>query len=358
MSQEVETSEKPWYSLNRRQLLQRIGVAGAGTAGLSGGAAAAPGNGQGENEEDQEDDSKGKDNDKGKGDCTKRRIFPALLTGNPGSDGPAIDTGVTYEAEPSFHNPGDTDERRLLDGDNEGGNWRDVVGFNASRSPVDVTFDFQDAYLFDKIKVKSAKGQNKLPDSVILWVSEDGSQWEKIDELTWQQQGWATWDTDNEVTARYLRLEVKQTDGQTVLNEVEAYGWGADEPGPDESMPMKRVDDGDLAIVDDGEPAASIIVDPDLRPETLQHLWSFKKYIHDMTGAWLPIRSNDCEWRGTQLLVGPGAQLPSTNVAQGLEDPAGISINVDGRHVGIVGGRTVPRDPGGRQHRRPEKPRA
>ena len=258
---------------------------------------------------------------------------PMVLTGNAAKDEPVWPLDVTYSAKPAFTNPSDTDERRLLDGDNEGGNWRDVVGINKPEQTV--TFDFAEPYRFDRFALKFTKG--RLPKRVTVSVTDaaDGP-WQRVGVIEpGGETGWHGVDPSDSVTARHVRLHFEIDEWGWYVNEFKAWGWDADEPGPDAEMPHLRRD-GELVIVDDGEPAASIIVGADPSAEAMKYARFLQQSLERMTGALLPVRTNAKDWAGTQILIGPEAAGDAA-FPQGLDEPGGYRIRVGDRQIVLAG---------------------
>jgi len=222
-----------------------------------------------------------------------------VLTDNAVGDEPAIETGVTYTAEPAYTNPADSTGRRLFDRDQPWGpDWNATVGFNWQDQTV--TFDFRATYRFSQFSFRMGRPQR--PASIDLHVAHqpDGP-WTEVGRLTPEGEGdWYHLDPDPPAAGRYVRAFFKLKEWGWYISEVKFWGVSADQPGPDVQIPLLH-EEGQLVLVQHGRPAASIVLRADAPNAIVKPARFLQTTLRRMTGATLPLRDDSREWAGAVI---------------------------------------------------------
>jgi len=96
---------------------------------------------------------------------------------------------------------------------------------------------------------------------------------------------------------------------------------------------------GEVILVRDRQPRASIIVASEPSDKVLTAARDLQNYIYEMSGATLPIRTDDGTWSGTLLLVGPSRYVEQL----GIQVPSGypgnekVIVKTVGRSIVLLG---------------------
>jgi hypothetical protein len=268
--------------------------------------------------------------------------FSAVLTDNAVDDEPAIETGVTYTADPAFGNPADSSGRRLINRDAERGNWNDVAGINYQDQTV--VFDLQDTRRVDKVQLLFAKDPKPASVDISLGDRREGP-WRDFGTLLLEERcGWYEAVGAAAQPARYVRLFFKLNAWGWYLNEVKIWGSRGAEPGPDEVLSTARAGGflgfgGRPLLTLDGKPRASIIVAATPSKKALAAARVLQETLYKMSGAILPIRAANRTWTGTLLLVGPSelAKAKGIDVKQDVTDRDHYLLKTGKNLVALVG---------------------
>jgi hypothetical protein len=262
----------------------------------------------------------------------------AVLTDNAEPGEPAIQTGVTYVAEPAFTNPADSTGRRLVDRGGGWNDWNNTVGVNYTDQTV--TFRFPEPYRVGRIELQFDMDQK--PAYVDISVAEtDGPSpaFEAVGRITpGERNGWYELALEDAPVARQVAMFFRLKEWGWYLREVKIWGTRANEPGPDELLPSET-EGGKLVLVRNGRPRASIIVAAEPAEKVLAAARDLQDHIYRMSGAVLPIRTDERRWTGTLLLVGPSRYTARL----GLEPPTGYPsdertvVRTIGRSVAMLG---------------------
>ena len=228
-----------------------------------------------------------------------RDPFPAVLTENAVGDEAAIETGVTYTAEPAYSNPPDTTGRRLLDRDQPWGpDWNATVGFNWRDQTV--IFDFKAAYRFNRFSFRMGRPQRPSHIDISVASLPDGP-WTEVGRLTPQDQSeWYHFHPDQPAVGRYVKTLFKLREWGWYISEVKFLGTSANEPGPDVKLPLLS-EDGRLVLVKDCRPTASIVVPTDAPEAIVKYGRLLQAVVRRMTGATLPLRDDSRDWDGAVI---------------------------------------------------------
>ena len=250
--------------------------------------------------------------------------FPAVLTDNAVGDEAAIETGVTYTAEPAYSNPADSTGRRLFDRDQPWGpDWNATVGLNGRDQTV--IFDFKAACRFSRFSFRMGRPQK--PAHVDISVAgQPAGPWTEVGRLTPQEKAdWVHLSPDRPASGRYVKAFFKLKTWGWYISEAKFWGVPANQPGPDVTMPLLS-EGGQLVLVKDGRPAASIVLPADAPGPIVKHARFLQSTLRRMTGATLPLRDDSREW--------DGAIIDLTGTDTGEQE---YGIRVDERQVTITG---------------------
>ncbi len=252
---------------------------------------------------------------------------------------PAMETGATYTAEPAFTNPADTSGRRLINRDPEGGNWNDVAGINYTDQTV--VFDLQATRMVGKVELLFSHPQKPAAVEISLGKEQDGP-WTTFGTIApGERSGWHTVVVEAALSARYVRLFFKLDNWGWYVNEVKIWGLRGDEPGPDAVIASEADTDGNILLTHDGEPRASIVVAATPARKSLAAAADLQDHIYKMSGAVLPIRTDDRPWSGTLILVGPSKCLAQAGIqAPDSPDTEKIILKTIGTNIALVGNDT------------------
>ena len=244
----------------------------------------------------------------------------AVLSDNATGGEPQITTGVTYTAEPPFSNPADPEGRRLIDRGGAWNDWNNTAGINDTDQTV--VFDLQATYKVGKVSLLFDMDAKPARVEISL-ATELAGPWEPIGTITPEaRNGWYDLSLDTTQPGRYVRMFFGLNAWGWYLREVKLWGTYANEPGPGEVLPTAR--DGErLLLTQDGQPRASIIVAAQPTAKALRAARDLQEHVLKMSGAVLPLRTDDSDWTGTLVLVGPSAYLTRA----GVEAPTGYPEN-------------------------------
>lgn len=207
-----------------------------------------------------------------------------VLTGNAEGDEVGLDLGCTYQAIPPYSNPGDPENKRLVDRDRPYADWNTTTGLN--RKDQNVIFDLSTRCRIDEVSLYFDRPQK--PASVAVFVGENPEgPWESVGKMRKNEQKQKWWRLKmTKVSGRYVRLFHTLDAWGWYLREVKMYGnvlTGKTGPG--------RADNGELILVDNGAAHATIVVADEASSRILDAAVAFQRIASDMTGVWLPIES-------------------------------------------------------------------
>jgi len=222
--------------------------------------------------------------------------FPAVLTDNAVGDEAAIETGVTYTAEPAYSNPADSTGRRLFDGDQPWGpDWNATVGFNGRDQTV--IFDFKAACRFSRFSFRMGRPQKPAYIDISVADQPDGP-WTDVGRLTPREEGdWYHLGPDRPASGRYVKTLFKLKSWGWYISEAKFRGVPANQPGPDTEMPLLS-ENGRLVLVKGGRPAASIVLPAGAGNGLVKQARFLQSTLRRMTGATLPLRDDSRTWEG------------------------------------------------------------
>ncbi len=269
-----------------------------------------------------------------------------LLSDNRGYQGPALQTGVTYEWGWPPDNPGDvipgTDKpgRRLLDGELPTSNWHTTVGFNWHGKDNWVTFDFKQRYAFAKVRLCFFRTLPKYVEVLgagELAADDEQTQWTSLGKLGDVQPGWNEILLPDMPQARYLKLLLKLEPGQTCLREVQIIGTKPNEAAP-QPPPVKRRG-GKLVLAEAGRAYCSVVADENGSQQAVNAAWMLKNALEAMTGAEIPIFDVRERPGGARLVVGNNAlaRRLGVDVAQQYPGAEGFVIKTVGDDIVLAG---------------------
>jgi len=244
----------------------------------------------------------------------------SVLTDNATGDESAIPTGVTYTADPPFSNPADPEGKRLTDRGGSYDDWNNTAGINHTDQTV--TFDLKGEYRVAKVALLFDMAAK--PEFVDIGVSAaaDGP-WTAAGRITPEERtGWYEMPLDPVPPARFVRLLFKLKEWGWYTREVKLWGTRGNEPGPEAVLPAER-DGGRILLTRDGEPRASIIVAASPTPKALRAARDLQEHVLLISGATLPLRTDDADWTGTLVLVGPSRYMKRA----GVQVPTGYPGN-------------------------------
>lgn len=260
----------------------------------------------------------------------------SVLTDNPTGEDAAIATGVTYTADPPFANPADPELRRLIDRGGRYNDWNNTAGINNADQTL--TFDLKDTYQVGRVQLQFDMPAKPAYVDISVADDEDGP-WVQIGRITPEERhGWYELTTEPLRIARFVRMFFKLKEWGWYLREVKLWGVYGSEPGPDVILPTERVGDS-LLLTRDAEARASIVVAADPTGKVLRAARDLQQHLLLMSGAVLPLRTDESDWTGTLLLVGPSRYL----AAAGIEAPTGyprnerVIVKRVGDHIALVG---------------------
>ena len=260
----------------------------------------------------------------------------SVLTDNPTGTDHAIATGVTYTADPPFDNPADPDGTRLIDRGGRYNDWNNTAGINHTDQTL--VFDLKDVYRVGRVELQFDMPARPAWVAISAATEEDGP-WEDLGRITPDERlGWHELTLDRTRPAQFVRMFFKLDEWGWYIREVKIYGVPGDEPGPEVVLPTERLGDN-LLLTGEGEPRASIIVAAEPSEKTLRAARDLQQHIARMSGATLPLRTDDRDWTGTLLLVGPSRAL----TAAGIEPPGGypenerVIVRTVGDQIALVG---------------------
>ena len=259
-----------------------------------------------------------------------------VLSDNALSGEPAIETGATYTAGPAFTNPADSSGRRLINRDPEGGNWNDVAGINYTDQTV--VFDLKATRMVGKVEFLFSHPQKPASVEISLGNDKDGP-WTTFGSIApGERSGWYKVAVDSALSARYLRLFFKLDKWGWYVSEVKIWGLRGDEPGADVVIASEADTDGNMLLTENGEPRASIVLAATPAKKALAAAGDLQDHIYKMSGAVLPIRTDDRQWSGTLILVGPSKHLAQAGIqAPGSADTEKIILKTIGTTIALVG---------------------
>ncbi len=265
-----------------------------------------------------------------------------VLSDNHVSGEPSIETGATYTADPPFTNPPDASGRRLVNGDREGGNWNDVAGINNANQTV--VFDLQAIHRVGKVELLLSHAQKPKSVSISLALHSAGP-WTVFGTIVPGEIGpgpaalWHQAAVDAAREARYVRLFFELDNWGWYVNEVKLWGLRGDEPTQDTVLPSETDGDGNTLLTRDGLPRASIVVAAEPTRKSLAAAGDLQDHILNMSGAVLPIRTDNQAWSGTLLLVGPSTYVDraDVDVPTGYPENEQIIVKTVGSSIVLIG---------------------
>lgn len=260
----------------------------------------------------------------------------ALLTDNAAAGEPAIHTGVTYEADPPYDNPADSTGRRLVDRDRPAPNWNTTTGINWKDQTV--TFDLKGIYNVAKVALLFDMPQQ--PAYVDIAVrADDTDEWREFGRITPnpEKRGWFEAAVDEAFPARYVKVLFKLKSWGWYLREVKIWGRCV-QPGPDGIIPSEKQGDK-LVLVKNGEPRCSIIIPAEAPDDVLAAALDLQDYIKRISGATVPVRTDEREWTGTLVLVGRSkfTDRLGVQIDDSYDKPESIVLKTVGSQVVIAG---------------------
>ncbi len=273
--------------------------------------------------------------------CVPAAQLPlAILTDNATGGEPAIQTGVTYEANPPYTNPADSTGRRLIDRDQPWRDWNTTTGINWKDQTV--TLDLKNVYDVGKVALLFDKPQKPAYVDIALRSGET-EQWEEFGRITpdSERQGWFAASVDELVRARYAKMFFKLKEWGWYLREVKIWG-GRLQAGPEQVIPSEK--DGDnLILIKDRQPCCSIVIAAQPPDDVLAAALDLQTYLKEMSGATVPVRTDDEEWTGTVLLVGKSKYTDRLGVPipNSYDEPESIVLKTVGSQVVIAGNDTL-----------------
>ncbi|MGF1479123.1 MAG: DUF4838 domain-containing protein [Cyanophyceae cyanobacterium] len=244
-------------------------------------------------------------------------------------------TGVTYTADPAYQNPPDTTNRRLIDGDPKN-NWNHRVGVNHADQTV--TFDFQQPFDIEIVEIKFFQGNKNHPRQIQAALAEttDGP-WQHEQSVEFancnSQTCTLTWSADT--VGRFLKLDFELLQWGWYVQEVRVYGRL-----PAAEVQAAKTDSGELLLVDEAGPRATIVVGDHPTEETREAASYLQYYLYSMTGATLPIVAEAAfDGESAALLVGPSAlaQEKGVSVSQDILDDDRFVLKSGSDWVAMVG---------------------
>ncbi|NPV48459.1 MAG: DUF4838 domain-containing protein [Armatimonadetes bacterium] len=260
----------------------------------------------------------------------------SVLSDNAADDEPQITTGVTYTAEPAFSNPADPEGRRLIDRGGAWNDWNNTTGINGTDQTL--VFDLKAIYGVGKVSLQFDMDAKPASVEVSLATGPEGP-WETVGTIKPEaRNGWYDLALDTPRPGRYVRMVFRLKEWGWYLREVKLWGTYGNEPGPGEVLPTER--DGDrLLLTKDGQPRASIIVAAQPSAKALRAARDLQEHVLKMSGATLPLRTDDGHWTGTLLLVGPSSYLNRAGVEPptGYPDNERVILRTVGDQIALVG---------------------
>ncbi len=258
-----------------------------------------------------------------------------VLTDNAVKDEPVMATGVTAAAEPALSQ---TEElcRRLLDRDQPWNDWNNVVGI---RNGQTVTFDLKKTRLVGSVQLNFNQGVAPTTAQISV-ANHDKGPWTEFGTVTAEdEKGWKGATVPDGRQARYVKLSFTLGEGIRHLNEVKIWGRRGDEPGAQVVLPSEKDKSGNIVLTRDGKPRASIVVASQPTRKALTAAADLQDYVFRMSGAVLPIRTDDRQWTGTLILVGPSKLLSKAGVQVPRGYPANETtiIKTVGTSIALVG---------------------
>ncbi len=260
----------------------------------------------------------------------------SVLTDNATGEEPVLRTGVTYTATPPFTNPADTTGRRLIDAGGAWNDWTNTVGINDTDQTL--LFDLKRPYHIGKVALQLDMPAKPAYVAIALGEQPDGP-WTEAGRITpGERSGWYEATLPGGRPARYVRLFFKLGEWGWYMREVKIWGTRGDEPGPEVVLPSERRGRS-LLLARDGEPRASIIVAAQPTAKALAAARDLQDHLYRMSGAVLPVRTDERDWTGTLLLVGPSRFLAEMGVTvpTGYPENEQVILRTKGTRVALVG---------------------
>lgn len=260
----------------------------------------------------------------------------SVLTDNATGDESAIATGASYTAEPPFSNPADPSGKRLIDRGGQWNDWNNTVGINGQDQVV--TFDLHGTYRLGRAALLFDTPAKPAHVDVALAEQPEGP-WREMGRITPEERlGWYELTPPQALPGRYVRLAFKLREWGWYLREVKLWGTRGNEPGPEVVLPTVRTGDR-LLLTDQGQPRASIVVAAEPTAKALRAARDLQEHILRMSGAALPLRTDDQDWTGTLLLVGRSRYLDQADVQVPVGYPGNerVLLRTVGDRIALVG---------------------
>lgn len=225
-----------------------------------------------------------------------------LLSGNTGHPG-AVDLGLTYKYAQVPDNPGD-EGRRLLDNDRPADDWNNTVGFNGGDKSVE--FSWPKPQWLGRVRIRMGHLKPNLPKKVqVSALPGDAKEWVPLGEIVPEQKEGGVWydlALKELKLVQKVRLDLRLKEWGFYINEVQL--WGVPGYVGVAAATQKRGDK--LLLANDGAPRATIVIAQNASDKVRSAASVLQSTLYQMSGAGLPIATDDSKPAGALLLVGSG----------------------------------------------------
>ncbi len=223
-----------------------------------------------------------------------------LLSGNTGHPH-AADLGLTYKYAQAPDNPGD-EGRRLLDNDRPADDWNNTIGFNGGDKSVELRWP--KPQWLGRVRIRMALPQ--VPARVEISARLGGAkEWVSLGEIVPAEKrdsGWQELTLKQLKLVQELRLDFRLKEWGFYINEVQLWGVPGYVRGADPAE--KRGDK--LLLAKASVPRATIVIAQNASDKVRAAASLLQNTLYQMSGAGLPIVTDDSKLSGALLLVGSG----------------------------------------------------